>query len=234
MNGTITLARHLSSQGFCVIPLLPGGKRPARRWKRFQTERPTDAELYEWFSEHDYEPAIVTGAISGITVIDCDSVEAEAMCQARGIRSDLTQRTNRGVHLVFRHTSERNTIGLDDMSGVDRRGEGGYVRAYPDSITWTREAVSKAGISPQASGHRERCDTEDGDNCEEAGGDAPVWDAVREAWRIVWIDLDGCHDVWLDDAEMAELNPAAASHPRKVARRSPAGCHAGLPQSPAA
>jgi len=201
---TLALARHLSAQGFCVIPLLPGGKRPARRWKRFQTERPTDAELYEWFAQHDYEPAIVTGAISGITVIDCDSVEAEAMCQARGIRSDLTQRTNRGVHLVYRHDGERNTTRLDGMAGVDLRGEGGYVRAYPDSIAWTREAVSEAGTSPQASGERQWCLAEAGGNCEEdvteAGGETPVWDAVREAWRLDWIDLDGGHSVWLDAA----------------------------------
>jgi hypothetical protein len=144
----LDLARHLSSEGFCVLPLLPGGKRPARKWKRLQAERPTDAELVEWFGVNDFEPAIVTGAISGITVIDCDSPEAAAMCEARGVQSDLRQRTKRGVHLVFRHAGERNTTGLNGMPGVDRRGEGGYVRAYPDSIAWTREDVNAAGHAP--------------------------------------------------------------------------------------
>ncbi len=145
---TLDLARHLASEGFCVLPLLPGGKRPAIRWKRLQTERPTDAELVEWFDHHDYEPGIVTGELSGITVIDCDSPEAVATCEATGITSSMTQRTRRGLHLVYRWNGERNTVRLNGMPGVDRRGEGGYVRAYADSAAWTRAAVEAAGITP--------------------------------------------------------------------------------------
>ncbi len=144
----LALARYLFAQGFCVIPLLPNGKKPARKWKRFQTERPTDAELVEWFGENDFEPANVTGAISGITVIDCDSAEAAAACEARGIRPGLRQRSKRGVHLVFRHSGERNTTGLDGMRGVNRRGEGGFVRAYPDSADWMRSAVDRQALLP--------------------------------------------------------------------------------------
>ena len=148
MATRLELARHLASQGFCILPLCAGGKRPAVKWKRLQTQRPTDAELFVWFAVNDWEPGIVTGAISGITVIDCDSPEAVAACEARGIRSSVTQRTTRGVHIVYRHNGERNTVLLNGMHGVDRRGEGGYVRAYPDSLMWTREAVEAAGQAP--------------------------------------------------------------------------------------
>jgi len=195
MTERLTLARHLAAQGFCVIPLLVGGKRPARRWKRFQTERPTDAELGEWFAEHDYEPAIVTGEISGITVVDCDSIEAAAVCEARGICSGLTQRTKRGVHLAFRHAGERNTTGLDGMAGVDRRGEGGYVRAYADSMACTRADVEAA---PRAPGGL--FDPGERDHAIEhlALDEAPVWNDGRGGWRLDWSDLDGEHSVWLD------------------------------------
>jgi hypothetical protein len=151
-SDSLALARHLASQGFCVIPLLRGGKKPAVRWKRFQATRPTAAELFAWFADGDLEPGVVTGAISGITVIDCDSPEAIAACEDRGIRSSLTQRTARGLHLVFRHRGERNTVRVDGMPGVDRRGEGGFVRAYPDSLGWTREAVEAASAAPQPAG----------------------------------------------------------------------------------
>lgn len=146
---SLALARHLAAEGFCVIPLLRGGKKPAIRWKRFQSHRPTDEQLVAWFGGGELEPAIVTGAISGITVIDCDSPGAIAECEARGIRSSVTQRTVRGLHLVFRHAGERNTVRVDGMAGVDRRGEGGFVRAYPDAIAWTREAVAAASVAPR-------------------------------------------------------------------------------------
>jgi hypothetical protein len=149
---SLTLARHLAAQGFCVIPLLRGGKKPAVRWKRFQTQRPSDSELVAWFAAGEWEPAIVTGAISGITVIDCDSLDAIAACEARAIRSILTQRTSRGLHLVFRHGGDRNTVRLDGLAGVDRRGEGGFVRAYPDSLSWTRAAVEAADVAPRPAG----------------------------------------------------------------------------------
>lgn len=149
---SLSLARHLAEEGFCVIPLLRGGKKPAVRWKRFQTQWPTDAELVAWFADGEWEPAIVTGAISGITVIDCDSQEAIVACEARGIRSSMTQRTSRGLHLVFRHGGERNTVRVDGRAGVDRRGEGGFVRAYPDALSWTREAVEAAGVAPRPAG----------------------------------------------------------------------------------
>jgi hypothetical protein len=146
---SLSLARHLAEEGFCVIPLLRGGKKPAVRWKRFQTQRPTDAELVAWFADGEREPAIVTGAISGITVIDCDSQDAIAACEARGILSSVTQRTSRGLHLVFRHGGERNTVRLDGLAGVDRRGEGGFVRAYDDALAWTRATVEAAGYAPR-------------------------------------------------------------------------------------
>ena len=146
----LDLARHLASEGFCVLPLLAGGKRPAIKWKRLQDEMPTDREMVYWFHHRGWEPGIVTGAISGITVIDCDSPEAVAACEAAGITSTMTQRTQRGMHLVYRYAGERNTVRLHGMPGVDRRGEGGYVRVYPDSAAWCRGDVLEAGAAPAA------------------------------------------------------------------------------------
>lgn len=135
------LAYGLLSEGLSVIPLLAGGKMPARRWKSYQYEHATIAELVQWFVENDYEPAIVTGEISNITVIDCDNADAVDDCIASGIESPMKQRTKRGVHFVFRFGGERNTVRVNGIDGVDRRGEGGYVKAYPDSGAWTAESI---------------------------------------------------------------------------------------------
>ena len=164
------LARHLHAQGFCVLPLAAGGKRPARKWKHLQSERPTEDDLIEWFVDCGYEVGIVTGAISGITVIDCDSLEAAQAASKAGLHSLLTQQTKRGIHLVYRHGGERNTVRVGGMAGVDRRGEGGYVRAYPDAARWTRRDVDEARALPgslpcmsQPAAWQDADDADDGD-----------------------------------------------------------------------
>jgi hypothetical protein len=140
-NARFALAYGLLCEGFSVIPLLEGGKKPARKWKKYQTEYATILDLVEWFIDNNYEPAIVTGEISNITVIDCDNADAIDNCIESGIESMMRQRTKRGIHFVFRHNGERNTVRVNGIEGVDRRGEGGYVKAYPDSGSWTVESV---------------------------------------------------------------------------------------------
>lgn len=150
----LELARHLAAEGFSVLPLCKDGKRPMRKWKRLQTTKPSDKEIYVWFELNDYAPGIVTGAVSGITVIDCDNDAAYVACREAGIDSPLTQTTKRGRHLVFRYSGERNTVRVNGIAKCDRRGEGGYIRAYPESAEWTRAAVDAAGDAPEAArGH---------------------------------------------------------------------------------
>jgi len=145
-NSRFALAYGLLCEGFSVIPLLEGGKIPARKWKKYQTQYATVLELVEWFIDNNYEPAIVTGEISNITVIDCDNADAIDSCIESGIESTMRQATQRGVHFVFRYNSERNTVRVNGIQGVDRRGEGGYVKAYPDSGYWTAESVLMCGV----------------------------------------------------------------------------------------
>lgn len=140
----MALALSLISEGFSVIPLCRDGKIPTRKWKPYQERLATMDELIEWFIENDYTPAIVTGPISGITAIDCDSPEAIQEAESCFITSELTQATKRGRHFIFRHSGERNTVKVGGTPGIDRRGQGGYIKAYPDSIHWTREAVNQA------------------------------------------------------------------------------------------
>jgi hypothetical protein len=193
----LELALHLHDEGFCVIPLRNDGTRkvPAVRWGDYQHERPTNDLLYRWFGRWDCLPAIVTGRISGITVVDCDSATAFAECSRRGIVSSVTQRTRRGVHLVFRHAGERCGVGIGGIPGVDLRGEGGYVCAYPDALGWTRAAVHETDLAPdtirlyQHAVERVPEDFEDG---------VVEWDDYRQAWRHDYTDGDQPCSIWLD------------------------------------
>ena len=135
------LACRLVDQGFSVLPLSNSSKRPVRKWKEFQTRLPQIDELSDWFLDHNFALGIITGALSDITIIDCDNAEAIEAAHRLGLTSPLSQQTSRGVHYVFRHNHELNTVNIDAIKGLDRRGQGGMVKAYPDCIHWTRAAV---------------------------------------------------------------------------------------------
>ena len=41
-------------RGWCIIPIEAGTKLPAcRKWKGYQTQRPTEATLQRWFRNRD-------------------------------------------------------------------------------------------------------------------------------------------------------------------------------------
>ncbi|MEZ6125767.1 MAG: bifunctional DNA primase/polymerase [Planctomycetaceae bacterium] len=68
---------------FSIIPLAPAvngdvksGKKPTISWKVFQSRKPTQQEIDQWFLRSSHNVGIVTGHISGIAVVDCDDEQA--------------------------------------------------------------------------------------------------------------------------------------------------------------
>jgi hypothetical protein len=112
--------------GWSVIPLR--GKVPTGPWAQFQERRPTmeEIERQEW-------PGIgvVTGAVSGVVVLDADSARAVEELKRRGHPPTPMARTARGVHAYFKHPGEElpTQIGLGD--GLDLKGDKSYVVAPP-------------------------------------------------------------------------------------------------------
>jgi len=132
-------------RGFSVIPLHGSdephgapvderGKRPAlKSWKEYQTRKPTEAEVEKWFhSNRKTNLGIVTGAVSGITIVDFDTKEAVEMAKQRGFPATPTVKTGKGYHAYCRYREgHRNFQKRKDLPGVDLRGEGGYAVAPP-------------------------------------------------------------------------------------------------------
>ena len=127
--------------GFSLIPILPpgngqDGKHPAIAWKPYQTTHATDAELAAWFST-DMSIGIVTGAISGIVVVDVDSEAARRWATAKLPYTPWQARTGRGGnHLLYRHPggTVRNRAKLETGQGkldLDIRADGGFIVAAP-------------------------------------------------------------------------------------------------------
>src|SRR5579885_884034 len=61
--------------GISCIPILGDGtKRPAVRWKTYQYQQPSLAEIKKWFSHASYGLAFITGRVSGgLELLDFDT-----------------------------------------------------------------------------------------------------------------------------------------------------------------
>ena len=59
------------SRGWSVIPIRETEKRPAVAWKAFQRKCASEETVHDWFSRApNSNVAIVTGALSGLVVLD--------------------------------------------------------------------------------------------------------------------------------------------------------------------
>ena len=115
---------------YSIIPIEASSKKPLVYWAVHQRFRANEALIRNWFRRFpDMSVGIVTGAVSGLTVVDFDSLEAYQDAQQRGWSVTPTERTRRGFHAFFQDTGLRNRIHL--LPGVDIRGEGGAVVVYP-------------------------------------------------------------------------------------------------------
>jgi hypothetical protein len=141
-------ALYYESLGFSVLPL-QDNKRPFFKWEEFQKRRATPEEIKKWWK--DYPRAmvgIVTGAISGVVVVDIDKQESKDAVKAlipqelfNPLALPICRTPRGGWHIYFKHPGQTigNTVNL--LPGVDFRGDGGYVVA-PPSITGAGGAYS--------------------------------------------------------------------------------------------
>ena len=109
------------------------GKVPIESWKTYQ-EQPADADqLEKWFDNgHRYNIGIVTGAVSGVVVVDLDSRAAADWAEVHLPRTPMRTQTAKGRHDFYRHpgTTVRNRARLKTANQtikLDVRGDGGYV-----------------------------------------------------------------------------------------------------------
>lgn len=148
MSDVLHYAFEYFDRGWSLIPLV--GKRPPKRfgWKRFQTERATLDEIKRWFSpskEGFTNIGIVTGAVSGITVVDCDTPADTEWWSNNFPPSPLVACTGRGgAHIYYRANANTSIGNRANILGrnIDIRGDGGYVCA-PPSIHSDTGAVYK-------------------------------------------------------------------------------------------
>jgi hypothetical protein len=129
-------ALALWRRGLSVIPVpLPDehhdGKVPSIGWRKYQSLIPTEREIRTWFMR-DQNIAVITGAVSGVVVIDADSDEAVKWIRQHLPYTPWQTQTARGFHLWYRapDVPVRNRARIETRDGrlaLDVRGDGGYV-----------------------------------------------------------------------------------------------------------
>ena len=142
MEGLDRMLEVLATQGLRLFPLIPYGKKPCLSgWPELATVGLD--QLRRWQGEFPgCNWGIATGAASAIFVIDLDGEQGFASARAwtgeHGSEWKNTRiaKTARGHHLYYQWPvglEIRNSAG-DLASGVDVRGEGGYVVVAPSFV----------------------------------------------------------------------------------------------------
>ena len=134
-NIILDAAIELLERDFSVIPVDRMTKKPLISWKEFQSRLPTEEEVESWWTKYpDANVAIITGKISGLTVIDADSQTGIDWVQAHCDKTTVYAKTGKGQHAYYLypyHTEIKNSVRI--APDVDIRGEGGYVVAPPST-----------------------------------------------------------------------------------------------------
>ena len=129
---TLHFAFEYHDRGWPIIPV--NGKTPAVPWAAYQKERPSLDEVRLWFaSNENYNLAVVTGRISDLVVIDCDTAEDAMWWRKNHTETPLVVTTGRGgSHFYYRFPNCKvgNKTAILGRR-IDVRGEGGLVVAPP-------------------------------------------------------------------------------------------------------
>jgi hypothetical protein len=139
IQDTLLAALGYLARGWSVIPVRPREKRPMVLWQDYQRRRAVAEEVHVWFARRpDANVGVVTGAVSGLVVLDIDpgrgGTESLATLEHRYGPLPLTVEAvsgGGGRHLYFAHPRGlvRNRAGL--APGIDLRGDGGMIVAPP-------------------------------------------------------------------------------------------------------
>ena len=150
-------ALDYAARGWSVLPVEAGGKRPIVPWLELQQRRASAEEIEAWFARRpEANVGIVTGAVSGVIVLDVDAgrggnVSLEAWTREHGpLPATVEALTGGGGrHLYFSHPGEAtaNRVGL--AAGIDLRGDGGCVVAPPSLHASGRNYAWAPGRAPE-------------------------------------------------------------------------------------
>jgi hypothetical protein len=156
LSKTGAAALEYLSRGWSVIPVRELAKRPAVPWKGYQEACVSEQTLRDWFRRTpDYNVGIVTGALSGLVVLDVDprhggKESLRKLEREHGPLPSTVESTTGGGgrHVYFAHPGGmvRNRTNIEP--GIDLRGDGGCIVAPPSVHPSGKRYRWKKGHAP--------------------------------------------------------------------------------------
>lgn len=144
----VTSSRSASSLGLQMIQnglsCLPLGrsKKPITKWAVWQSRLPTPAEVESWRTSAF---GLVTGIISRVVVVDCESLTDGAWALTHLAPTPCQARSRRGLHLYYRHPGTRVKNATHVRGRYDVRGDGGFVVAPGTTLNGHRYRWHRGG-----------------------------------------------------------------------------------------
>jgi hypothetical protein len=118
--------------GFSVIPVRKD-KKPFIKWERYQSEKADSDQLRAWWEKWpNGNIGLVTGEVSGIDVVDCDSEKGRDALNEFLSDSHIMpiSKTPKGWHYFFKHSPGLSN-GVRVIADCDLRTTGGYIIVPP-------------------------------------------------------------------------------------------------------
>lgn len=155
-NFNLTLKETASSYldlGWPIVPLW-GDTKPEQAkvaaipWSTFQRRRPTHADVQRWFTDARYTGlGIVVGAVSGLAVLDFDSLDLITAFERElpALAATRTVLTRRGKHFYF-CIPPHLRVASRKLTSVDLLSDGHYVVAPPTIINGHHYTIGQGGI----------------------------------------------------------------------------------------
>ncbi len=194
-------ANEFVARGWPVIPLVD--KLPAVQWKEYQSRYPTKDECDAWFVQEKCGPTgigIVTGRLSWLVVVDCDTrQDAEFWLAEHGSSPLVVESGGGGLHFYYVLPAGEPIRNRQRIAGraIDIRGEGGYITAppslHPSGRRYEWQAYDACARLPVfdtawlAAAHQER-------SMSHTTASARARDAVRYIHKIVAVAGEGGHN----------------------------------------
>lgn len=131
--------------GFSVIPVHPNSKTPKISWSKYKIEHMSQNSIRNFFGEED-NIAVITGAISQITVIDIDDENKfSKFYNFNGLieKANTIVKSPKGYHFWFKYDSQLETSQIRDF-GFDIKNDNAIINVPPSRIDGRRYLFLKS------------------------------------------------------------------------------------------
>lgn len=135
--------------GYSIIPVGRDKKPLLSTWKEFQERYPTEEELHRWFELYpNANIAIVTGKISGITVLDIDTTGSNTVDYKVFPETYTVKTPSGGFHLIYQYDEKMKQTAntFEKYPHVDCRNDGGFIVASPSFCSYEKDGKKIEGF----------------------------------------------------------------------------------------